>query len=1068
MPEKFYKKEFLKLNLKKCAANTPMPFAFGDGGDPDSHLLVLHPTKIGKALFVMMKKEKGVSVGTWGTARLEDKVLIVDCEKKLPGAVKKLKQFVKANKPLPFSIVKIMVDGVEVNDEDQDVPADEPTESKEQLDQQGLDKMIAQFKELLPQSKQAIKLRPDKKAHLLKLAANANGFLKAKDVAKMEEALHAFNNAVIDILDSEGQTGTEAFSELDKSVVDERMKELVPKIKQARGIDGADMTRVNKVLAELNKTWTKGPKNQASLEKTIKLIDLLGAEVEKVLSKPFEAEQEDADKEAYEKLLATINTDRRIEQFDPGTFAKLMKEITTLAEHGNYKQAIKNLQSYIPQVTRWVDDAEALTKSLLTEARIFDEAGLVVDNPTTHSLYQAYHKAQNDFDDLIEDKSYGRAISAYPVLKKAAKDLTRLGNRLTGQSAALETNAKVMPDPAALKLGKNEIDRISSATDRGGTKGHGKYFKRLLKEMKSVDKDHKEKNVNALEKAALAYMEFDSKRAAKARKKGREPEVADTITQEKLNTCKQALKMVAQYRAHSKYSGQMNELTDTLPPPPAVWPDDTVKAVRDLQMKMLTEFPTELGSEGAKPPSGKGDSDSFFVNGPDGNPMFIYKTKEGENVKPGEKEGMGVAREMLSSNFNDLMSEKVGLDFGFAKATFAQLDCDGFNNDVCASDATSRSGVLLEAIPNEGSLEDMKNDHADELAQIPDNDVQKILLMDFITLQGDRNAENVLIQPGEDGEKRLRPIDGGFAFPSKELFEDYRFGMPGSSLASLPAADKPFTKEMQESLDNIDPDELANGMLEANKKLPSELQGLIEDESIEMMKRSVMFLKSASKKLTPKEVATLYETEFPKVLKASPDKLAAAIDLAVTRGLDFRYFDKAKQSQDDEFETLGGNPAIYDLGYNPAEDKLLNADVAQKINILKNQTPAGNPPDHTTRASLDNDGKQQAYDQMGGDDALLEGLKRKDTKLPVPNFDRANIAVKYGVLVNVHEYGQLGGDAEYNRMVENWDENRYMLFEQLDNYSRICRAAFADCRFSPAQEPIYSKCDILQLLADRG
>lgn len=1079
MSDKVYTKEFLKQGLKKCES-TPMPFAFGAGEDDKTHQLVLHPTKIGKSLFADMKKDLGVEAGAWGTARYEAKILVLDCEKNLPGIKKMLKDYQKFNKPLPMDDIKVLVNGMELDSEGKPlppppniplppIPNQPPKTGPGAEDLKKLQALNAQAKQVVGQVTTALRLRPDKKEMVDKLFKAFMEALKAQDPGRSEMALHALNNELVDILDSKGVTGKMPVADVDRSAVDDRLKTLVARVPAFRKLPGVDPKPVNDLIVSISTTWVKGPKDQAGVLATTKLLDRLEAELDKGFGKPGADQMDAADKDTYERLLLNVTNENRLARYDHGGLQQEVVGISLLGGQGNYLRAIELLREFIPRMQEFIRTAESLTlRYNTTDAKLFLDADAVPDNPTTHAARQQYRVARGQFDQLVQGKDFIAAGKAYPALITTTKALLRLQARITGQAGALDTNARLMPDPNSLKLGKVALDKLDSDTNRGGVKGHGKYFDAVLKAMRAVEKDTSPKALDALEKAAKAYQQFDADRINEAVRKGRQPEDPDTVTKLKLTTCDKALKMVAQYRAQAKYGAQMNQLTANLPPPPALWPDPVTKKVRELQAKVIAEFPSALGAQAVKPPANKGNSDSFFVNGPDGAPMFIFKPRQGENVKPGEKEGMGVARELLSGEFSKLFSAKTGIDLGFANATYASLDCDGFNDPNLASQATSRSGVLLEAIPNEGSLDDMLKGDPGELANIPDDDVQKIMVMDFITLQGDRNAENVLIQPGEDDEKVLRPIDGGFAFPSPELFEQYRFGMPGSSLTRLPGADKPFTPNMLKAIGKLDPDELVKGMKSANSGLPGELQGLIPDESIEMMKRSLEFLKEAAKKLTPKEVATLYETEFPKVLKAPPKKVAEAVRAAVARGLEYRQFKSVEDQRAKRFEDLGGVAALRNLGYPAPLDPLLAHDLQEKIRILENQAlPPPAEPSTPAPALPPANERDAVYQRLGGDKALLEILKRPDVKIPA-QFDKATVAVKVRPLLFFAEFQKLGGDAEFTRMVENWEANRYVQFEQLDKMGKVCRAAFAECRFDPAQMPNDDKCKALRLRADRG
>ncbi len=195
----------------------------------------------------------------------------------------------------------------------------------------------------------------------------------------------------------------------------------------------------------------------------------------------------------------------------------------------------------------------------------------------------------------------------------------------------------------------------------------------------------------------------------------------------------------------------------------------------------------QLTRGGAKPPKNKGESDSFFINGTDGKPAFIFKPKEGENVQPEIPEGGGAAREVLASKFNDIMKKSAGLDFGIAPTSVARLESSQFASGS-KSQATSRVGAIQQAIPNEGDVFEMAQKDPSLLASIPDEDVQKIAVLDMIQLQADRNGTNLLVQD-DGGKKRLKPIDAGFSFPSKKLFRETAVGMGAGGKVSQTAPD---------------------------------------------------------------------------------------------------------------------------------------------------------------------------------------------------------------------------------------------------------------------------------------
>jgi hypothetical protein len=98
MSDKLFEDDKVKLMLRR-AESEPVPFAFAPGDSPIDHALVLNPTKQPKALLAEIGKVRPESGrGTYGMARVEGKVLILDCEKKLTGVGKAVRKMLQARK----------------------------------------------------------------------------------------------------------------------------------------------------------------------------------------------------------------------------------------------------------------------------------------------------------------------------------------------------------------------------------------------------------------------------------------------------------------------------------------------------------------------------------------------------------------------------------------------------------------------------------------------------------------------------------------------------------------------------------------------------------------------------------------------------------------------------------------------------------------------------------------------------------------------------------------------------------------------------------------------------------
>ena len=162
----------------------------------------------------------------------------------------------------------------------------------------------------------------------------------------------------------------------------------------------------------------------------------------------------------------------------------------------------------------------------------------------------------------------------------------------------------------------------------------------------------------------------------------------------------------------------------------------------------------------------------------------------------------------------------------------------------------------------------MAEEDPSKLALIPDEDVQKIAILDFVSLQADRNCGNILIQD-QGGQKKLVPIDGGFSFPSPETFKAFSVGMASNgqvgpnralkgaenAVSQLPQSNKPFTPAMLKVIADMKPDQIVAQMKQATLDLENdapELKGTVDPKCFDAVGRSIKFLQKAAKHLTPR------------------------------------------------------------------------------------------------------------------------------------------------------------------------------------------------------------------------
>lgn len=111
MSEKMLDDDKIKAMLRR-AESEPVPFAFALGDSPAEHAFMLNPAKAPKALLGEIGKLKPeCGRGTFGTARVEGKMLTLDCEKKLPGLAKEARKMLR-ERGFKQNNVTVLIGGV--------------------------------------------------------------------------------------------------------------------------------------------------------------------------------------------------------------------------------------------------------------------------------------------------------------------------------------------------------------------------------------------------------------------------------------------------------------------------------------------------------------------------------------------------------------------------------------------------------------------------------------------------------------------------------------------------------------------------------------------------------------------------------------------------------------------------------------------------------------------------------------------------------------------------------------------------------------------------------------------
>ena len=560
--------------------------------------------------------------------------------------------------------------------------------------------------------------------------------------------------------------------------------------------------------------------------------------------------------------------------------------------------------------------------------------------------------------------------------------------------------------------------------DRGITKGgKGKEFGAVIKAWEAVEKSAVKKNLAALEKAARAYIaDYDS----------RADDEKDDTSKFKYDKCKEALQNVRRLR--------LQQERDEFPLPP--WDNKTEAAARALQSQVCLETGSGKDNES------RGASESYWINDAAGKKAFIFKPADGEaDPSYGWKKGGGAAREVMMSSLNEDFKASLGLDFGVSRTSLAALESDSLKGEK-AGNNTRRTGAVQEFAPADGALtKGVQDQDPAVLATIPPEETQKVLLMDFVTLQLDRQPNNFLVNKDDNGSPKLVPIDAGNALPSKKAFAAMRRSFINNAAFAMPGGDQPFSDDMKEKIAALDEKKIVAGMAAANKTMAAvdpATKDMVDDESMEATRRSVLLLKKAAAAkppLTTKAIGELYAFYFHKVLEAKDRGVDKAIDdvlkeYAANQGL-IAQIDAIPNGRDqlreqgwpsDQYENLRSEePArllaiLQKRQVNPVVQKQMNDMIKQ----LGGKAKLGFNPDQGTYDSrlgkLRTALKEKEDARRESDPKLKKAVaaQKIDFKVELPGgkFADMSAAAKMATLRRLEEYEAAGGDKGLKKKIK--------------------------------------------------
>jgi hypothetical protein len=127
------------------------------------------------------------------------------------------------------------------------------------------------------------------------------------------------------------------------------------------------------------------------------------------------------------------------------------------------------------------------------------------------------------------------------------------------------------------------------------------------------------------------------------------------------------------------------------------------------------------------------------------------------------------------------------------------------------------------------------------------------MILDMMSLNMDRHGDNVMMQTPQGGPPDLVPIDHGLTFPppSADTLSEMakKIGAGFNAMLAMPGSHEPFTDEMLEAIEAIDPDTMAVGLrreMALLEKHHGQTKGKLTSDAIEMSRRSTLFLKKGA------------------------------------------------------------------------------------------------------------------------------------------------------------------------------------------------------------------------------
>lgn len=291
-------------------------------------------------------------------------------------------------------------------------------------------------------------------------------------------------------------------------------------------------------------------------------------------------------------------------------------------------------------------------------------------------------------------------------------------------------------------------------------------------------------------------------------------------------------------------------------------PWDSPKSMQAASLKAEADF-VSMNNAPAEVLGGDHVSPAFWINraAENGKPAksFIFKPTSVDSGI-GIPSGGETAREAAAGRLGDLLKGATGIDLGVPETHVVALPKERFPADALNKVAQTDPlvGSLQQFARTDG---DLRSQSQAERNKIPATECQKMVIFDVLALNLDRHSGNLLIT-NTSGTPVITPIDHGQTFPDAQNPSTIgqittQLGDRFNATLGLPGAHEPFSKEMLEGIERLDPIALKQAMKTEVGDLEKAFPGTgntISEASIEMSRRSAMFLKLAAPKMSPASV----------------------------------------------------------------------------------------------------------------------------------------------------------------------------------------------------------------------